>query len=78
MKVWLIHQESYGEVSVYSEDTDIMNTATVVSELEYLVGGYQEEADEFAADISRMKNTGRGTASIEERIRVELVEVSTS
>lgn len=76
MKVWLLHHESYGDVSVFSEETDMLEVPTVKRELEYLTGDvYEEEYNNFVSDYQSAKATGSGGAYIEERIRIELVRV---
>lgn len=75
MNVWLVHLESYGEVQVWSEDTDITETPSVKTELGYLEGGYEDERAGFIDDVKRAVAHGSGEASIEERLWVELVEV---
>ena len=75
MKVWLLHMESYGEVDVFSEDTDVLEIPFVKTELESLDGGYEDERDDFIADVDRARNRGTGRATIEERFTIELTEV---
>lgn len=75
MKVWVINDYEHGDVSVVGFDTDILEIEPVKTELSYLVGGYEDERDEFIADVERMRKTGRGSAGIEERFSVELQEV---
>lgn len=77
MKVWLLHMESYGEVDVFSEGTDVLEIPFVKQELSYLDGDedYEAERDDFIASVENAKRRGRGEASIEERFRVELREV---
>jgi hypothetical protein len=70
--------DSYSEVDVYSEDTNFLEIPFVKRELEYLVAygdTYQDELDEFYADIERAKTRGTGEACIEELFRLELVSV---
>ena len=76
MKVWLLHHESYGEVSVFSENTDMLEVPSVKRELDYLVEAeYDEEHGDFVNDYESAKRRGNGEATIEERIRLELVRV---
>jgi len=75
MKVWQVEDEDHGETYIYSEDTDILEVPFVKTELSYLVGGYDDEREEFIASIENAKKRGRGSAHIEERLHVELVEV---
>lgn len=75
MKVWLVSYDSYGEVDVYSEDTDITKIPGVETELSYLDGAYEDERESFLSDFARAKARGAGSCSIEERLSCELVEV---
>lgn len=75
MKVWVLTHDSYGEVSVYAEDTDIFKIKLIEDELSYLVGAYDEELEEFKADIDRAKTRGYGSATIEERFTITLEAV---
>lgn len=78
MKVWLLHMDSYGEVDVFSEDTDVLEIPFVKEELSYLDGAYEDERDDFIAEIERIKKRGSGDAAIEARFVIELTEVSGS
>lgn len=78
MKVWLLHMESYGDVSVHAEHADVTAIPFVKGELNYLNEGgddFMDEYYEFISDVKRVKARGRGEAGIEERFRLELVEV---
>lgn len=77
MKVWTMYHHSYGEIHVLSEDSDLLKYRPIASELEMLEGDeyLEEERAEFIYDLDRIKARGYGTASIEERFDVELVEV---
>lgn len=75
MKVWVL-TDHYEETSTFAEDTDVLEIPYVKDELSYLDGGYEEERDEFIADIDRIRTRGRGTASIEERFSIELQGVN--
>lgn len=75
MKVWVLHHFDYGYTQTYAEDTDILESPIVKEELSWLTGGYEDEREEFIADVERMKRTGRGSAMIEERFELELQEV---
>lgn len=77
MKVWVINHFDYGDIYVYSEDTDILRVPVVERELGYLEGEYEDEREEFLRDIKVTLKHGCGEATIEERIRVELYEVET-
>jgi hypothetical protein len=75
MKVWLVHDDDIGGTTVYNEGADIIQTPFIKRELGYLVGGYEEEREEFIADVQRARDRGRGSAHIEDRLYVELVSV---
>jgi hypothetical protein len=74
-KVWVLEDFEHGETDVYSEDTDILELPFVKTELGYLDGGYEDERDQFLADIQRAKERGYGEAYIEERFGLELKDL---
>lgn len=74
MKVWVVNDYSHGEITVLAESTDPLEFNFIKDELSYLEGGYEDERDDFIADIASIKRNGRGRAAIEERFDVELVE----
>lgn len=75
-KVWLVEYLEYGDVSVYSDDCDPTDIQSVKTELEYLDNdSYRDEHDAFLDDLDRVIRRDGGSAEIEERIRVSLVEV---
>lgn len=73
MKVWVLHMESYGEVSIHAESTDVAKIPYIEEDLSYVSG---KERDDFLASVERVRTAGSGTASIEERFFIELVEVA--
>lgn len=75
MKVWILNYLEYGSVSVYDGMTDVLNIPAVKTELGYLEGGYEDERDQFIADVARAQKAGRGSAEIAERLVIELQEV---
>jgi hypothetical protein len=75
MKVWVLKYLEYGSISVFAENTDILEVDAVKDELSYLEGGYEDERDDFIASVSNARKRGYGSAEIEERLSVELVEV---
>lgn len=77
MKVWTMYHHSYGEIHVLSEGSDLLKYRPISAELEALEGDeyLEEERTEFIHDIDRIRARGYGTASIEERFDLELVEV---
>lgn len=75
MKVWKVTDHTSGEAAVYAEDTNILDIPVVSIELSYLSGGYEDERDEFISDIANARIQGRGSAYIEERLNVELVDI---
>lgn len=75
MKVWILNHESYGDVSVYAEDTDVLKISLVEDELFHLIGEYADERAEFIEDVERARQRGFGSASIEERFTITLEEV---
>lgn len=75
MKVWVLEDFVGGGISVYSEDTVITDIPFVATELGYLEGGYDDEREDFMDDLRRAVDRGRGSATIEERLSVALVEV---
>lgn len=79
MKVWIVHHEDYGDTEIWSEDTDVLETPTVKSELKMLQNSeYQDEHDQFVEDIMRIIRLGNiSSAYIDERLDVRLVEVET-
>lgn len=77
MKVWVLEHESYGDVSVWSADTNPLEIPLVKSELKALVGGYDDEIERFVSEVERAVARGSGHADIEERFCLELTEVST-
>lgn len=76
MKVWIFDYFEYGDVSTYSEDTDVLALPAIATELSYLDNdAYRDEHDNFIADVNRARERGRGEACIEERLRLTLEEV---
>lgn len=77
MKVWLISNDSHGEVYVYAEHVDIAEVPYVAGELEMLLGDedYEQERTDFLETVSKIKQRGYGYADIVERFSVELVKV---
>lgn len=76
MQVWLVKNVDVDEVEVFAEDVDILELPEVVEELGYLEGAYDDEREQFIHDIKRAKQRGGGSAEIEERLLVELVDVN--
>ena len=74
MNVWVL-TDHYDEVRVFSEDTDLTEVPYIKQELSYLTEAYEEERERFLSDIKRAKRRGYGSAALEERFRLELVEV---
>lgn len=70
MRVWVL-RDHYDEISVYSEDTNVLEINYVKDELNSLRGGYEDERNEFIDDYAN----GRGRLEVEERFVIELVEV---
>lgn len=75
MKVWLVQNTSNGGVSVYSEATDVAEIPFIKTELGYLEGSYEEEREDFLADVKRARERGYGQAVIEESLSVQLMEL---
>lgn len=75
MRLWLIVHHDYGDITAWSEDTNIIEIDMVAQELKYLEGAYEEERDNFLDDIISARERGCGQACIEERLSVELVEI---
>lgn len=74
-KVWVFYHQSYGETTIFSEDSDMLKAHQVTSELEMFKEDYPDEVEVFIDDYNRAKRRGRGYATIEERFSLELVEV---
>lgn len=75
MKVWLFKHQSYGEVAVFSEDTNMLEVERVKRELDYYRTGYPDEIEFFVDCYNRAVKRGYGEAEIEERFTITLVEV---
>lgn len=75
MKVWVFYHHSYGETTIFSEDSDMLKAPQVVSELDMFKEEYPDEVEVFVDDYNRAKKRGKGYATIEERFSLELVEV---
>lgn len=71
MKIWLINTDD-GDTYTLRGDENLLEDSYVATELSYLDGGYEDERDEFIADVERAVRRGRGSARIEERFDVEL------
>lgn len=74
-KVWVINDEKHGGTTTYAGDKDPLEIPFVKEELSYLTGGYEDEREEFIADIERAKMRGHGSAHIEERFSIELQDL---
>lgn len=68
--LWILEMTDVGETDIV--EGDILENHFVQTELGYLTGGYEDERDEFLADVERAKRIGRGSATIEERMTVTL------
>ena len=77
MKVWILHHLDYGDISVWSEDTNPLNIPLVKDELEYVDEARGEEGEDFRNSIANAIRRGHGSATIEERFEIELTEVNT-
>ena len=76
MKVWVVHHTDYGEIEIWSESTNILNTPIVESELDLLGPDYENEREEFVRTIENIKTKSpRVVAYIEERLEVWLEEI---
>jgi hypothetical protein len=69
--IWVLTHTDHG-VDTYSGDTDPLTIPTVEEELEWLEGGYEDERDQFKADVASAIKRGHGHAEIEERFTLEL------
>lgn len=76
MKVFVVKHIDHGFVELYTLDTDLTKIKWINQELENLIPSYQDERDEFLADLKKLQAGGRvSCAVIEERFIVSVEEV---
>ena len=76
MKVFVVESKLYSGIELYSLNTDLTKVEWISKELDLLIPSYQDEYDEFLADLKELQAGGRVSfALIEERLIVTVEEV---
>ena len=81
MKVWLVHQDSYGETSVYAETVSVVEVPCIKAalsqaEADALEDEYFAEAiEEFKSDLDAIRANGEGSTTFNDYYTVELLDM---